>query len=58
MRPGPYPSALPPMRTSAAWAPVGQSRAAVEMWPTGWEITGLEETSVEVIPTRRPGRPG
>ncbi|MGH3400678.1 MAG: amylo-alpha-1,6-glucosidase [Streptosporangiaceae bacterium] len=36
---------------------LAKSRAAVEMWPTGWEITGLEETSVEVIPTRRPGRP-
>ena len=49
--------ALPAACASAACS-LAKSRAAVEMWPTGWEITGLEETSVEVIPTRRPGRPG
>jgi hypothetical protein len=29
----------------------------VEVWQSGWEITGLEETSLEVIPTRRLARP-
>jgi len=37
---------------------LAKARAAVELWPSGWEITGLDEMSVEVIPTRRPGRPG
>jgi glycogen debranching enzyme len=35
---------------------LGKSRAAVDVWPTGWEITGLEETTLEVIPARRPAR--
>jgi glycogen debranching enzyme len=36
---------------------LGKSRAAVEIWQNGWEITGLEETTLEVIPTRRLARP-
>ena len=36
---------------------LAKARAAVELWPSGWEITGLDEMSVEVIPTRRPARP-
>jgi glycogen debranching enzyme len=36
---------------------LAKSRAAVEVWQNGWEITGLEETSLEVIPTRRLARP-
>jgi hypothetical protein len=36
---------------------LGKARAAIDLWQAGWEITGLEETNVEVIPTRRPARP-
>jgi glycogen debranching enzyme len=37
---------------------LAKSRVAVDVWRAGgWEITGLEELSVEVIPTRRPARP-
>jgi glycogen debranching enzyme len=36
---------------------LGKSRVAVDLWPAGgWEITGLDELAVEVIPTRRPAR--
>jgi glycogen debranching enzyme len=35
---------------------LAKSRAAVDLWPAGWEITGLEETAIEVIPARRPAR--
>jgi len=37
---------------------LAKARAAVELWPSGWEITGLDAMNVEVIPTRRPARPG
>jgi glycogen debranching enzyme len=37
---------------------LAKARVTVELWLSGWEITGLDETSVEVIPTRRPARPG
>ena len=37
---------------------LAKARVTVELWPSGWEIIGLDETSVEVIPTRRPARPG
>jgi glycogen debranching enzyme len=37
---------------------LAKSRAAVDLWQSGgWEITGLDELSVEVIPARRPARP-
>ncbi len=37
---------------------LAKSRVAVDVWRAGgWEITGLEELSVEVIPSRRPARP-
>jgi glycogen debranching enzyme len=35
---------------------LAKSRAAVDLWQAGWEITGLEETTIEVIPARRPAR--
>jgi glycogen debranching enzyme len=35
---------------------LAKSRAAIDLWQAGWEITGLEEMNVEVIPTRRPAR--
>jgi glycogen debranching enzyme len=35
---------------------LAKSRAAIDLWQEGWEITGLEATNVEVIPTRRPAR--
>jgi glycogen debranching enzyme len=35
---------------------LAKSRAAVDLWQAGWEITGLEGMNVEVIPTRRPAR--
>jgi glycogen debranching enzyme len=35
---------------------LAKTRGAVELWQTGWEITGLEELNLEVIPTRRPAR--
>jgi glycogen debranching enzyme len=37
---------------------LAKSRVAVDVWNAGWEITGLDELNVEVIPTRRPARPG
>jgi glycogen debranching enzyme len=37
---------------------LAKSRAAIDLWPTGWEISGLEDLNVEVIPTRRPARSG
>ncbi|MDQ2876690.1 MAG: amylo-alpha-1,6-glucosidase [Actinomycetota bacterium] len=37
---------------------LAKSRVAVDLWQAGgWEITGLDELSVEVIPARRPARP-
>ena len=37
---------------------LAKSRVAVDLWQAGgWEITGLDELAVEVIPTRRPARP-
>jgi glycogen debranching enzyme len=35
---------------------LAKTRGAVELWQAGWEITGLEELNLEVIPTRRPAR--
>jgi glycogen debranching enzyme len=36
---------------------LAKSRVAVDLWQAGgWEITGLDELSVEVIPARRPAR--
>jgi glycogen debranching enzyme len=35
---------------------LARSHAAVDLWQGGWEITGLEETSIKVIPARRPAR--
>ncbi len=38
---------------------LAKARVAVDLWQAGgWEITGLDELAVEVIPTRRPVRPG
>jgi glycogen debranching enzyme len=38
---------------------LAKSRVAVDLWQAGgWEITGLDELSVEVIPARRPARRG
>lgn len=36
---------------------LAKARASVDLWPSGWEITGLDEMGIEVIPTRRPARP-
>jgi glycogen debranching enzyme len=36
---------------------LAKSRVAVDLWQAGgWEITGLDELAVEVIPARRPAR--
>jgi glycogen debranching enzyme len=37
---------------------LAKARVAVELWQSGWEVTGLDQLDVEVIPARRPARPG
>jgi glycogen debranching enzyme len=35
---------------------LAKSRVAVDLWQAGWELTGVHEMNLEVIPTRRPAR--
>ena len=35
---------------------LAKASAAVELWPAGWEITGLDDLNLDIIPARRPAR--
>jgi glycogen debranching enzyme len=36
---------------------LAKSRGVVDVWHTGWQISGLEGLNLELTPTRRPARP-